>query len=332
MKKIALAVLATSALGTVGTAHAATMCVFDLLGAGGESFQAMKGWALQAKTWGADVTLKPYTDERVANEDFKAGKCDGVTLTAMRGREYNKFVGSIDSIGGTPSNRVAQTAISFTLNERNAPKMVTGGGKYEVVGISPLGSAYLFVNDRNINTVAKAAGKRIAVLDYDLAQKKMVQQIGAQPVSSDVTNFASKFNNGQVDIIGAPAYAYKPLELYKGLGAKGAMVNFPVIMVTGNVLIHPAKFPAGFGQKSRNWFVAQLPAAFTTISRLEAAIPAKFKMEVPAADREGYQKMMRESRIALTKQGIYDASMMSVLKKARCSVERANFECALAGE
>ena len=41
---------------------------------------------------------------------------------------------------------------------------------------------------------------------------------------------------------------------------------------------------------------------------------------------------MREGRLELTKQGIYDAAMMSVLKKARCSVEKANFECTLAGE
>lgn len=329
MKKLALAALATA---TMGTAQAATVCVFDLLGAQGESYQQMKEWSLQAKTWGADVTLKAYTDERVANEDFKAGKCDGVAVTAMRGREYNKFAGSIDSIGGVPDNKVAQSAISFALNERNAAKMVSANKRYEIAGIAPMGSAYLFVNDRNINTVAKAAGKKIAVLDYDQAQKIMVQQIGAQPVSSDVTNFASKFNNGQVDIIGAPAYAYKPLELQKGIGTKGAMVNFPVLHITAQLIINPAKFPAGFGQKSRDWFVKQLPKAFATISRLEAAIPAKSKMEVPVGDREGYQKMMRESRIALTKQGIYDKEMMAVLKKARCSVDKANFECSMAGE
>lgn len=332
MKKLALAIVATSAIGTISSAQAATMCVFDILGAQGESYQQMKEWALQAKAWGTDVTLKPYTDERVANEDFKAGKCDGVSVTAMRGREYNKFVGSIDSIGGVPSNQVAQSAISFTLNARNAAKMVSANKKYEVVGIAPLGAAYLFVNDKSINTVAKAAGKKIAVLDYDQAQKKMVQQIGAQPVSSDITNFASKFNNGQVDIIGAPAYAFKPLELHKGLGSKGAMVNFPILMVSGNVIIHPDKFATGFGQKSRDWFVKQLPKAFSSIAKLEAAIPAKYKMDIPAADKEGYQKLMRESRIALTKQGIYDPAMMSVLKKARCSVDKTNFECSLAGE
>ncbi|WP_313660371.1 putative solute-binding protein, partial [Acinetobacter variabilis] len=33
-----------------------------------------------------------------------------------------------------------------------------------------------------------------------------------------------------------------------------------------------------------------------------------------------------------TKQGIYDAGMMTVLKRARCTVERTNFECSISGE
>ncbi len=42
--------------------------------------------------------------------------------------------------------------------------------------------------------------------------------------------------------------------------------------------------------------------------------------------------MLREARIELTRQGVYDPIMMSVLKRARCSVERTNFECSLGGE
>lgn len=51
----------------------------------------------------------------------------------------------------------------------------------------------------------------------------MASQVGAQAVSSDITNFGAKFNNGQVDIIGAPAAAFKPLELHKGLGTKAQL-------------------------------------------------------------------------------------------------------------
>lgn len=46
----------------------------------------------------------------------------------------------------------------------------------------------------------------------------------------------------------------------------------------------------------------------------------------------GYQRMLRTGRMNLTKQGVYDPVMMNVLKRARCTVERTNFECTLSGE
>ena len=334
MKKMTLALM-TATIGLATTAQAKVdVCVFDLLGKSGESFQMAQEWALAAKGWGADVNLVPRQDEAVADNDFKAGKCDAVFMTAMRARQYNKFVGSIDSLGGAPSNAIAQKAITFALDSRNASKMVTnlGGKKYEIGGIAPLGSAFIFVRDKNINSIEKAAGKKFAVLSYDAAQKIMVQRVGAQAVPSDISNFVAKFNNGQVDMVGAPAYAYKPLEIYKGLGTNGAMFNFPVLQITADLVVRPEKFPDGFGQKSRDWFVKNLPKSFSMINRLESGIPGKYKLNLSAEDKLKYQKLLREGRLDLTKQGIYDPAMMSVLKKARCSVDKANFECSLGGE
>lgn len=338
MKKIWVSATLTAfaAIGFSAQAQAAKIdvCVFDLLGKSGESYQMAQEWALAAKGWGAEVNLIPRQDEAVTDNDFKAGKCDGVFMTAMRARQYNKFAGSIDALGGAPSNAIAQRAISFALDKRNAAKMVTtlGGKKYEVAGISPLGSAFIFVRDKNINSIEKAAGKKFAVLGYDDAQKIMVQRVGAQAVISDVSNFVAKFNNGQVDMVGAPAYAYKPLEIYKGLGNHGAMFNFPVLQVSADFVIRPEQFPAGFGQKSRDWFVKNLPKAMSMINRLEGEIPAKYKMNLSAEDKTKYQKMLRDGRMDMTKRGIYDPAMMSVLKRARCSVEKTNFECSLGGE
>lgn len=334
MKKITLALMATT-IGLATSAQAKIdVCVFDLLGKSGESFQMAQEWALAAKGWGADINLVPRQDEAVADNDFKAGKCDAVFMTAMRARQYNKFVGSIDSLGGAPSNAIAQKAITFALDPRNAAKMVSnlGGKKYEIGGIAPLGSAFIFVRDKKIDSIEKAAGKKFAVLSYDSAQKIMVQRVGAQAVPSDVSNFVAKFNNGQVDMVGAPAYAYKPLEIYKGLGTNGAMFNFPVLQITADLVLRPEKFSAGFGQKSRDWFVKNLPKSFNMIKRLENEIPAKYKMNLTAEDKLKYQKMLRDGRMDLTKQGIYDPAMMSVLKKARCSVDKSNFECSLGGE
>ncbi len=336
MKKLALAVAATSILGFTSTVQAAKVdvCVFDLLGKSGESYKMMEEWALAAKSWGADVNLIPRQDEAVADNDFKAGKCDAVFETSMRARPYNKFVGSIDALGAVPSNKVAQNAITFALDSRNAAKMTSnlGGKKYEVAGVAPLGSAFIFVRDKSINSIEKAAGKKFAVLGYDNAQKIMVQRVGAQAVLSDVSNFVAKFNNGQVDMVGAPAYAYKPLEIEKGIRANGAMMNFPVLHVTSDLVLRPDAFPAGMGQKSRDWFIKRLPANLAMINRLEAEIPAKYKMNLTAADKLKYQKLLREGRMDLTKQGVYDAGMMSVLKKARCAADASNFECSLSGE
>lgn len=330
-KKItaALAIAASAMLSSTAQAKQ-TFCVFDLVGTAGDVYALMKDYALAAKGWGADIELKPYTDERVAAEDFKAGKCDGVSISGMRGRQFNSFTGSLDAIGALPDLKLAVNVMQLLAKPQLAADMVNGS--YEVSGVIPVGAAYLFVNDKSLNTLAKAAGKKIAVLDYDKAQAKMVQQVGAQPVSADITNFGSKFNNGQVDIIGAPIVAYKPLELYKGLGEKGGIVRFPILQVTGNVIIRKDKFPAGYGQKSREWVAAQLPRAFSMLGKMEKDVPAKYWMEIPANDKIGYVKLMRESRIALTKDGIYDKKMMSLLKKVRCQAEPSSFECALQDE
>jgi len=318
------------AVVSAGAQAKQTICVFDIVGKSGDVYALMKDYQLAAKTWGADIELKVGTNEAVIAEDFKAGKCDGVSITGMRGRQFNKFTGSLDAIGAITDLKLAVKVMQGLASPVFGKLMVNG--KYEVVGVIPVGDAYLLVNDRNINTVAKAAGKKIAVLDYDEAQKIMASQVGAQAVSSDITNFGAKFNNGQVDIIGAPAAAFKPLELHKGLGTKGAIVNYPILQVTGNLIIHPDKFPAGFGQKSREWVKSQLPRAFGILGKMKADIPQKYWMEVPESDKPGYQKLMRESRINLTAKGIYDKRMMKLLWQFRCKENPKNFECGLQDE
>ncbi len=56
------------------------------------------------------------------------------------------------------------------------------------------------------------------------------------------------------------------------------------------------------------------------------------RITLSSEDKIRYQKMLRDGRMKLTRQGVYDASMMNVLKRARCTVERTNFECSLSAE
>jgi hypothetical protein len=315
-----------AAFAVSSAAMANTVCVFDLLGAGGDASNLMKDLKVSAAKWGTTLDLKTYTDERVAAEDFKAGQCDAVFMTGLRAREFNFFTGSIDSLGGVPSYKDMQGVLA-TLAGPGAAKFMSIGD-FEVSGIIPFGAAYLFVNDRAINNVSKLSGKKIAYLDYDKAQNKMIQKVGAQGVASDITNFAGKFNNGSVDVIGAPAAAFKPLELYKGLGTKGAIARFPVIQLTYQLVIRKSKFPDGWGQKSRTFFEGQYDRSMSLIKTAEAQIDAKYWMDIPADDQAKYVVLLRDSRIALTNDGLYDKKMMHVLKTIRCKNNATDAECA----
>ena len=332
MNKNAIALMVGAGLSLmVGTVQAKqVLCVFDLVGKSGDVYALMKDYQLAAKGWGADIELRVSQREDTIAEDFKAGKCDAVSITGLRGRQFNQFTGSLDAVGAIPNLNLAIKIMQGLASPTFAKSMVNG--KYEVVGVVPIGDAYLMVNDRNINTVAKAAGKKIAVLDYDRAQKIMVQQLGAQAVSADITSFGPKFNNGEVDIIGAPTAAFKPMELHKGLGSKGAIVNFPILQVTGNIIIRQDQFPQGYGQKSREWIKTQLPRASGILNKMRADIPAKYWMDIPAADKPGYEKLMRDSRINLTAQGVYDKRMMKLLWQFRCRENPKQSECAMQDE
>jgi hypothetical protein len=315
-------------------AHAApteqVFCVWDLLGEQGDAANMMKDYALAARSWGANLKLKVYTNEGVAADDFKAGQCDGVLMTGLRGRQFNQFTGSIDSVGSIPSYTHMRDVIDLLANPKLAPRLISG--QYEVAGVVPVGAAYAFVNDRNINTLAKAAGKKVAVLDWDKSQSEMVKIIGGVPVAADLTTYAGKFNNGQADIIFAPIPMYKPMELYKGLGTKGGIARFPVIQITLQLLVRRDKFPADFGQKSRIYIADQVPRFFGLIRNTEREVDPKHWMHVPLSDRDGYDKIMREMRIHLTKSGYYDPRMMTLLKRIRCKREPDAAECALNDE
>lgn len=324
MRRIFILVLAVT-LSFAAQAKKHTVCVFDIVGAHGDVFNLMKDYQLEALNWGVDIELKPYTDEKIASEDFKAGQCSAVVLTGLRGRLFNSFTGSLDSIGSIPSYKHMKKVIQVLSHPKYAPRMKSG--PYEVIGVAPLGAAYLFVNDRRINNVSALSGKKIAVLDYDKSQAKMVAQVGASAVSSDVTNFAGKFNNGSVDICAAPAVAYSALELYKGLADDGGIVNYPLAQLSLQLIVRHDQFPAEFGQQSRTYFYSQFDRAKSLIDSATAEIDKKWWIEIPANDKIIYDELMRESRISLRDEGIYDKDMMSLLRKVRCKLNPAHAEC-----
>jgi hypothetical protein len=79
------------------------------------------------------IELKVYTDERIAAEDFKAGQCDGVAITTMRAKQFNFFVGSVDSPGALPTFKHVRELVNTLAN----PKLnsLTINGPYQVAAL-----------------------------------------------------------------------------------------------------------------------------------------------------------------------------------------------------
>jgi len=306
-------------------------CIFDPLGATGQIANLARDMALDARRFNLLVDLKFYTDERVATEDFKAGQCEGVAITTLRARQFNRIIGSIDAPGNLRNYSEVKTLLRALAHPAFAPMATTG--RYQFAAVVPIGALLVMVNDRNINSIEKVAGKRVAVLDWDPSQAKMISSIGAQPVLSDITSYGGKFNNGQADIIAAPAMAYQPLELYKGIGSKGGIFRFPLLFATGSIVIRRdlllPKIPDLDTRLAevRQFGLTRIDSLIDGLSASEKDIPSRLYIDLSAEDRRKYWRMLREARLTLTRDGLYDPSMMNLMKKVRCRHEPADEEC-----
>ncbi|MGQ0597790.1 putative solute-binding protein [Aquabacterium sp.] len=315
--------------------NGAQFCVFDPIGSG-ETHRAMQDYALAMLKKGHVVQLKTYVDERVAVEDFRTGQCDGVMATGLRTRPYMPFSAALDSVGastivrnGKVDLKASYEVVRQFVNVVSSPKALDFivAGPYELAGIAPLGAVYPFVNDRNIDTLEKAAGKRVAAMDYDKAEAQLIQRVGAKPVAADISNFSTMFNNGLVDVIMAPAMVYKPLELYKGIGTKGGVARFPVLILTGQAIIRSARFAKGFGQDSRDYFVSQYETALGIVVKGDREIPEKLWINSTPRDNERYVLLMRQGRVLMAEKGFYDKKGLKLIKKIRCSIHPEASEC-----
>lgn len=330
MIRKSLAALSFTVAAPMAAAQPVSMCVFDVIGANGDVYNMVKDYALEMKAHGVDFQLKPYTDEGVAIGDFNAGQCDVVAATDIRIRPFNRFTGSIGAVGALPTYDDLKTLLATLAQAKAAPLMKDNG--YEVLGIVPAGAGYLFVNDRSIDTAGELAGKRIATLDYQKDAIHMVNFVKATVVPSDITNFAGKFNNGSVDTAYAPAFAYQALELYKGIGEQGGIVDYPLAQLTIQIIARDSVLDDSLAQTSREVAWGMYPQAMSLIENQEQAIPEKEWIRIPRQDVVGYQEMFRENRLEMRDgvagaPSVYHPKMLTLLSKIRCASNPGASEC-----
>ena len=305
------------------------LCVFDIVGSSGDIYNMMEDYRTAALEWGVDLDLRAYTDEAVAFEELTGDQCDAAVVTGVRGRALNNYTGTLDSAGAIPSYEMLRTVMQVLASEEDEIVDRLRDDTYEVMGLAPMGAAYLFVKDQEINHVNDLAGKSIAVMEYDEAQGRLASHVGMSPVMSDITNFAGRFNNHSVDICFAPVAAYTALELYRGLTDDGGVIDYTLGQLTAQMLARHDRFPEEFGQKSREyWYNELFDQAMQVIEAGYEDVPEERWVEIPDDDRREYDEMMREARIGMRDDGIYDGHMLELLFNIRCRMEPGRAECA----
>ena len=252
----------------------------------------------------------------------------------MGARKFNDFSGSISAIGAVPYYEDLKVLLHILASPRVDRHLEQNG--YEVLGVTPMGAAYLFVNDRAIDHVEALEGKRITVFEGHHDARHMVEYVGAVPVAAKISDFASLFNSGEADISYAPAAAYEVLEMFRGMGSKGGIVDYPVGQVTVQLIARADEFDDAFVRKSRRIMSRLYPEAMRIVRQYERSIPEERWVKISPEAVRGYQEMLRSVRIDMQQStedsgmlaaGVYHDDMMTILRKVRCYTNPGAMEC-----
>lgn len=333
---ILLVILGLSGWGSASAiaSEAREFCVFDVAGANGFVYRTLQSYHRKAAVAGVRLNMRPYSDEGRAVADFRAGRCDIVAVTDMGARHFNDFSGSISAIGAVPRYEDLKVLLHILASPRVGHHLEQNG--FEVLGVTPMGAAYLFVNDRSINHVDALKGKRITVFEGHHDARHMVEYVGAVPVAAKISNFARLFNSGKADISYAPAAAYEVLEMFRGMGESGGIVNYPVGQVTVQLIARAGTFDDDFVKKSRRIMSRLYPEAMRIVRQYERAIPDDRWVDISPEAMRGYQEMLRGVRIDMQQSteesgmlaaGVYHDDMMTILRKVRCYTNPGAAEC-----
>lgn len=312
-----------------------SICFFDMQGSTGEFYSRAKDLGLIARRWNIIADFKVLPDEAKVAENFKAGKCDAAVLSTLHAREFNKFMGSVDAVGAIPTYEHMRLLLRTLFDPKLEP--LTISEPYQIVSVFPVGAQYLHIKDRSIEDITLLKDKKVSVINWDDSLAKAMNHLGLNAVSADVGGFTKPFNNGEVDALIAPSMVYWPYELKQGLGDKGGIYSTPVLQMTASLVINrdllKKKSPdidsrvAAFRAMTGQFQDEMLDKIFNTIDKNEKDVPKKYWMILEPEHEKAYQEALRQTRIQLTKDGVYDVTMMKVLKKIRCKIDANAPEC-----
>lgn len=144
---------------------------------------------------------------------------------------------------------------------------------------------------------------------------------------TDIVSAPKKFNNGQIDILPAPLVAYEYLELYKGMSPDGGIVDYPLTQLSMQLIGRLEKFPNEVAQLIREASFEAYPDIMERIAQESGRIPERWWIQIPDAEKQEYEVMMRDARQALADREYYSHDMLRLQRKIRCKFDQSRPEC-----
>lgn len=302
-----------------------TFCVWDPVGRNGPVMTFYSDVIPKAQAWGLNIRFVAYTEELQAVEDFKKGKCEAAVLTSILSRQFVKFAGTMDAVGAINSDKGLELAIATFARSLAGNLMVDGD--YEVFTTFPVGSMYAFVKDREINTIDKFKGKTLAILNDDPQMRKFAELAGSQPVNVKLSNFAEKFNKGNLDILIMPALAYNTFELYEGLGDKGGIINYRLYYGMLQTIARRDEFPEGTGDKMRGYMLNRMTEMNKMVKDAEEEIPSHYWIDVSQFVKDDIDHFSKRVRTELSEDNVNSQVALKLFWKIRCRMDPSRGEC-----
>lgn len=324
MKKI----ICMSLLGwmtTTGWAAQQSWCVFDPLGTQGDISRRLQDVRTYALKNQVQLKLKAFKNEKDAIQSFEQKQCSGLVASNFNTHRYNHFMATTGGIGLIPNNRVVRAFLQL-LNHPNVEKRMVSSD-YEMLGMIPIGTAYMIMNTQQISKVSQLRNKTIGILADNPPQLALVQSVGAKPVYVDFSNAVDSFKRKKIDILAAPAYGILPYNLKKEFGEATQVVNFPVAYFAMNIVIRPQAYPAGFGRQVRAWFVNNSNVLAAQAIQWENHLPAYYWADISAYEKQGYDALVAKISKRYVDAGYYDAYFVELIKRLRCQDDPKYLGC-----
>ena len=218
-----------------------SICVFDPIGKSGDVFVNAQDMSSDFLSTGVNFALKLYLNEEKAKQDFKQGICDGVIITGLKAREFNRFAAAIEAPGIINDYSNLSQILGVMASPKAAKYMRQGN--VEVAGVYPAGAIYMLINQRKRATPRGLGGMRMINIDDNELINTFAEKVGASTVSGTSDNFAKIFRQGKVDITFAPMAILSAMELDKAIQYEGGILDTPIALLTLQLVINADPLP-----------------------------------------------------------------------------------------